>query len=172
MMRPTSTLVLDTGFQVINVVSWQRAMGYIARGRCDVVEEYDAMVHADTQMPAVVRLTHQVHRTRQKVKFSRSNILSRDGNRCQYCGSRFSTGDLTYDHVVPRCQGGKTEWGNIVASCYACNQAKGNRTPEQADMRLLRKPVRPSWMPTYNPRLRLKNVPREWQNYWSVELEP
>jgi 5-methylcytosine-specific restriction endonuclease McrA len=168
---PTSTLVLDSGFQPINVVPWQRAMAYILRDRCDVVEEYDAVVHADVQMPAVVRLNHSISRGRQKVKFSRSNVLMRDRGRCQYCGHKVPASDLTFDHVVPRCQGGKTEWTNIVMACYSCNQAKAHRTPAQADMRLLRQPVRPSWIPSYNARLKLKDVPKEWQDYWVVELE-
>ena len=167
------TLVLDTGFQPINAVSWQKAMSYIARGRCEVLEEYEHTVHADVQMPAVVRLNNTVRRTRQKVKFSRVNILARDRNRCQFCGERLPSSELTYDHVIPRSQGGKTEWGNIVAACVPCNKAKANRTPAQAEMRLLTKPVRPNWIASYNPRLRvpLRDVPEQWKNYWTVELE-
>ena len=168
------TLVLDASWQPINAVSWQRAMGYVARGRCEVLENYDRMVHPDCAMPAVVRLCNSVKRTKQKVKFSRVNILARDRNTCQYCGPKFAPSELTYDHVTPRAQGGKTEWSNIVAACVACNTAKGARTPSQAEMRLLRKPERPSWIPQYNPRLRvpLRDVPKEWQTYWTVTLEP
>lgn len=168
------TLVLDSNWQPINAVPWERAAGYVIRGRALVLEEYDEAIHPAMQAPAVVQLTHVVSRTRQKVKFSRVNVLARDRYRCMYCGRRFSAADLTYDHVVPRSQGGKTTWENIVSSCYACNQAKADRTPQQADMRLLRKPERPSWVASFNPRLRvpLADVPREWRNYWTVELEP
>lgn len=168
------TLVLDAGFQPVNAVSWQKAMSYIARDRAVVLEEYDRSVHADVQMPAVVRLCNSVKRTRQKVKFSRVNVLARDKFRCQYCGTKLPAGELTYDHVIPRSQGGKTEWHNIVSSCVPCNAAKANRTPAQAEMRLLVKPERPSWIPLFNPRLRvpLRDVPKEWRDYWTVELEP
>jgi len=167
----TATLVLDSGYQPINIVPWQRAVSYLARARADVLEEYGALVHAGVQMPAVVRLNHQVSRGRQRVKFSRANVLMRDRCRCQYCGQRFAAKDLTFDHVVPRCQGGKTEWTNISMACWSCNDAKGGRRPEQADMRLLRQPVRPSWVPYYNPKLRASEVPPEWRGYWTVELE-
>ena len=166
-----TTLVLDQCMQPINIVSWQRAASYISRDVVCVLEEYDASVHTGMQMPAVVRLNRPVQRGRQRVKFSRANVLMRDRNRCQYCGGRFATQDLTFDHVTPRCQGGKTTWENVVASCYSCNQAKGGRTPARADMRLLRQPARPTWVPQYNVRLRTRDVPPEWRNYWTVELE-
>lgn len=167
------TLVLDQSYRPINAVTWQRAIGYVVRDRADVLEEYGEVVHAGMQMPAVVRLRDVQRRDKQKVKFSRINVLSRDHWKCCYCGHRFPTSELTYDHVIPRAQGGKTVWENIVSSCYSCNQAKANRTPAQADMRLLSKPIRPTWLPSFNPRLRmpLKDVPVLWRNYWTVELE-
>jgi 5-methylcytosine-specific restriction endonuclease McrA len=166
------TLVLDQSYLPVNVVSWQRAMGYIARDRASVLEEYGETIHKGIQMPAVVRLNNSVHRTKQRVKFSRANVLARDKGRCQYCGAKLPSGELTYDHVIPRAQGGKTVWENIVMACVPCNAAKANRTPVQADMRLIKAPVRPNWIPQYNPRLRLNNVPAEWADYWNVELDP
>jgi 5-methylcytosine-specific restriction endonuclease McrA len=166
------TLVLDQGYLPVNVVSWQRAMSYIARDRAAVLEEYDALVHDGVQMPAVVRLSRPVARHTQRVKFSRANVLARDRWRCQYCGQRFRGDELTYEHVVPRSQGGRTTWENIVMACVACNRRKGNRTPAQAEMKLLRPPARPSWVPRYNQRLQAREVPVEWRDYWTVELEP
>jgi 5-methylcytosine-specific restriction endonuclease McrA len=168
------TLVLDSNWQPINAVPWQKAMSYVMREKGIVLEEYDHLVHADVQMPAVVRLTTHVKQARQKVKFSRVNIIARDRSECQYCGTRLASADVTYDHVIPRSQGGKTVWQNIVVSCSFCNSAKANRTPEQAEMRLRRKPERPSWVPLYNPRLRvpMSDVPPQWRNYWMTELEP
>jgi len=166
------TLVLDSSYLPVNVVSWQRAISYIARDRASVLEEYDREVHAGLNMPAVVRLNNSVQRGRQRVKFSRANVLARDKGRCQYCGARLPSDQLTYDHVIPRAQGGKTVWENIVMACVPCNAAKADKTPVQADMRLIKPPVRPSWIPRYNPRLRLVDVPPEWRDYWNVELEP
>jgi len=166
------TLVLDQSYQPVNAVSWQRAMSYLARGKADVLKEYAVEVHATALMPAVVRLHTGVHRGKQKVKFSRQNVMARDRGRCQYCGDKLSAADLTYDHVIPRAQGGKTTWENIVMACIPCNRAKANRTPQQAEMRLLRQPERPTWVPRYNARLQSKDVPEEWREYWTVELEP
>jgi hypothetical protein len=71
-----------------------------------------------------------------KLGFGRgtASILRRDGHRCQYVGcERRAT---TVDHVIPRCQGGPSTWGNLVACCRECNMLKGGRTPEQAGMQL------------------------------------
>ncbi len=166
------TLVLDQGYLPVNVVPWQRAMSYLARDRAAVLEEYGTPVHPGVQMPAVVRLTRPVARHLQRVKFSRANVLARDRHRCQYCGQRFPSAELTYDHVVPRSQGGRTTWENIVMACVDCNRRKANRTPAQAEMKLLRPPVRPTWVPRFNPRLQTRDVPPEWRDYWTIELEP
>ncbi|HEY3360203.1 MAG TPA: HNH endonuclease [Polyangia bacterium] len=165
------TLVLDQGYMPVNVVDWRRAMSTIARARADVLEEYAAVVHAGVQMPAVVRLNRPVARHELRVKVSRQNVLARDRGRCQYCGRRFPSAELTYDHVTPRAQGGKTTWENIVMACVDCNRTKGNRTPAQAEMRLLRPPARPGWVPRYNTRLQTPEVPPEWRDYWTIELE-
>lgn len=166
------TLVLDQGYQPVNVVSWQRAMSYIARERAAVLEEYGTLVHDGVQMPAVVRLGRPVARHAQRVKFSRANVLARDRWRCQYCGQRLPGDELTYDHVIPRSQGGRTTWENIAMACVDCNRRKGNRTPAQAALKLLRPPARPTWVPRYNPRLQTREVPEEWRDYWTIELEP
>jgi 5-methylcytosine-specific restriction endonuclease McrA len=166
------TLVLDQGYLPVNVVSWQRAMSYLARARADVLEEYGTLVHDGVQMPAVVRLNRPVARHTPRVNFSRANVLARDRSSCQYCGQRFPSAELTYDHVIPRSQGGRTTWENIVMACVDCNRAKANRTPAQAEMRLRQQPARPVWVPRYNPRLQTREVPREWRDYWTVELEP
>lgn len=167
------TLVLDPGLVPVNIVSWRRGVGLLIKDRAEVLEEYVQAVHPGVQMPAVVRLRENIVRTRQRVKFSRANVLMRDRSRCQYCGRQLSANQLTFDHVVPRSQGGKTVWENIVMACWPCNDAKRNRTPVQADMRLLHKPVRPTWVPHYNPKLRSpEHIPSEWRSYWTVELEP
>lgn len=167
------TLVLDMGYQPINTVSFHKAMRYIAKGKVDVLEQYDRTIHVNWRMPAVVRLTQWIRPHTYKVRFSRQNVLARDRWRCQYCGERKRTSDLTFDHVLPRAKGGKTAWENIVIACTPCNARKGGRTPEEAGMPLRSKPVRPSWLPTFNMTLQqIAEVPAEWRNYWTVELWP
>jgi len=144
------TLVLDQGFQPHRIVPWQRAVVLMFCGKAVVVEEYDELVRSPRiaiRMPAVVRLVSGVRPRKQAIKFSRFNVMLRDGFTCQYCLTRLPMQGLTYDHVVPRTRGGRTCWENIVTACYDCNARKGDRTPEQAGMTLHSRPAKPTWLP-------------------------
>ena len=169
------TLVLDQGFQPHRVISWQRAVLMLFDGKVEVVEEYEEDIRSVTltiKMPAVVRLLRTI-RGRRGVKFSRINVATRDGFRCQYCGVQLPLRRLTYDHVIPRSQGGATSWENIVMACYPCNGRKAHGTPEQAGMRLRKAPVKPSWLPLVSFRLDpAYDIPEAWLNwlYWHGTL--
>lgn len=171
-----STLVLDQGYQPHRIVSWQRAVHMIFDGKVEVVSEYDDEIRSISitiKMPAVVRLLSRVRGRKQMVKFSRINVATRDGFTCQYCGTKHPLSKLTYDHVVPRAQGGKTVWENIVMACYPCNEGKRDRTPEQAGMKLLKRPVKPVYLPAVTMRFELTNMPDAWASwfYWNGALE-
>jgi 5-methylcytosine-specific restriction endonuclease McrA len=97
--------------------------------------------------PRVILLTVFDRVPRRHVRFSRVNVMTRDGFTCQYCGERPPRSQLNLDHVVPRAHGGRSSWENVVVSCLDCNRRKGGRTPEQAGLRLLRAPARPRWTP-------------------------
>lgn len=73
-------------------------------------------------------------------------LFARDSQLCLYCGRQLTRYQLTRDHVVPRSQGGKDIWENVVSACLPCNTRKGGRTPAQAHMPLLAVPYRPSWV--------------------------
>lgn len=170
------TLVLSQAYEPVKIVSWQRAITLLFLGKVEVVEEYDRDIkHVSyvIKMPAVVRLLHAFRRHKKPVKFSRVNIYGRDKYRCQYCLTKLSIEEGTYDHVVPRAQGGKTEWTNIVTCCESCNANKSSRTPEQAGMRLHAKPIRPEWVPILTIRVG-SSPPDAWATYlyWTSELEP
>jgi 5-methylcytosine-specific restriction endonuclease McrA len=170
----TRCLVLDMGFQPHRIVSWQRAVTMLFREVAEVVEEYDEEIRSVTfsmKLPAVIRLLRKVGRKRA-VKFSRINVLTRDNFTCQYCGQRKSVRKLNYDHVMPRCRGGKTTWENIVTSCIPCNDKKRDRTPEQARMRLLKQPVKPKSLPIVAIHLDLTDIPSAWASYlyWNSTL--
>jgi hypothetical protein len=92
--------------------------------------------------PSIVRLSIFVHIPFKKIILSRKNIMRRDGHRCQYCG--VSSGNLTLDHVKPKSLGGEDTWENLVTACVSCNNKKDNRSPEEANMKLLRRPMRPN----------------------------
>jgi 5-methylcytosine-specific restriction endonuclease McrA len=176
-MEPTHrTLVLSRSYEPVNIVSWQQAITLLFLGKVEVIEEYDRDIKTTSlaiKIPAVVRLLNMFRQHRKPVKFSRINIYGRDKYTCQYCGQKKSIGDLTYDHVVPRAQNGKTTWTNIATCCEDCNRRKANRTPEQAGMRLLKAPTQPTATPVLVVAVSRESVPDAWRDYlyWTSELE-
>jgi 5-methylcytosine-specific restriction endonuclease McrA len=140
--------------------------------KVEVLEEYDEVVRSpsvELRIPAVVRLKRPVSGHKKGVKFSRVNVMTRDGFCCQYCGARKAMKDLNYDHVIPRKQGGKTVWENIVTSCYPCNDRKAGRTPQQARMKLIKQPVRPKVLPLSAPSIPRGNIPESWTFYLTAQ---
>ena len=172
----TATLLLSQSYEPIKIISWQRAITLLFLGKVEVIEEYSDDVRSVSfviKIPAVVRLLRAFRRHHKPVKFSRVNIYARDGYTCQYCGDRLSVTELTYDHVVPRSQGGTTDWTNIVTCCHECNRTKGGRTPRQAGMVLRAQPTQPDWVPAVTIRVSLRSVPEAWRDYlyWTGELD-
>ena len=162
------TLLLTPWMMPHKIISWQRAVTMSFLGKVEVIEEYEEEIASPSftiKTPAVVRLKRPIGGMKRGVKFSRINVFSRDEFRCQYCGSRKAARDLNYDHVVPRVQGGRTVWENIVTSCYACNNQKRGRTPEQAGMKLLRAPVKPKSLPMTTVIPREGPHPEAWMHY-------
>lgn len=132
-------------------------------------------VRFQVAVPRIIRLLGYEKLPRQDVKFNRRNIYARDSSRCQYCGRKYSTTELSLDHVTPRSQGGRSTWENIVCCCVKCNIKKGGRTPDQAHMHLIAKPVKPRRSPVINIRLTDERY-HSWKQfldaaYWSVELK-
>jgi 5-methylcytosine-specific restriction endonuclease McrA len=124
----------------------------------DEVDDYEEWIRAvnfDLRAPRVIRLLSFDKTPRKRVQLNRRAVLARDEYHCQYCGKRFPIPQLSLDHVVPRSRGGKTTWENIVCACVKCNVKKGSRTPEEASMKLIRKPVRPGTSPLL--RMKLEN---------------
>lgn len=162
-------LVLDQSYMPISVVSLKRAMTYIAKDKVEVIRQYERTIrsaHAYWKMPAVVRFTIKFNRPRKIVKFSRKNVYARDRWHCQYCRHKFEPCELTYDHVVPKSRGGKTEWDNIVTCCIECNMKKGDKTPQEAGMVLHKIPTKPDWVPIFAVKLlRDKEAPEQWKEY-------
>jgi len=125
-------------------------------------------------VPRIIRLFFYDRLPRTEVKFNRRNIFARDRNRCQYCGRKFTTSELSLDHIIPRSMGGKADWGNVVCACVKCNVKKGGRTPRQANMTLVSRPGKPK----RNPLLHIHSNHQRYKSwkqflehaYWSVEL--
>ena len=140
-------LLLNQDYSALTLCSVQRAVVLILLRKADMVAALpDRFVRSPSThlpWPSVVRLRAYVAVPYKRVMLSRKNVLRRDGNRCQYCGSRHS---LTVDHVLPKSRGGRDTWENLVAACVRCNNKKGDRTPKEAGMPLRRKPFRPSYV--------------------------
>ena len=168
-------LLLNITYEPLRIINWKKAITLLCLGKVEVIEEYGRDIHSVSftiKLPSVVRLLNLVKKPKSPVKFSRQNIYLRDKYRCQYCGLKHSTEELTYDHVLPKSRGGKTEWENIVTCCTGCNRKKGGRTPNEARMNLVRKPTRPSWVPAIKITIGLRQIPQTWRDYlyWHVEL--
>ena len=138
-------------------------------------QDWVRTVNFDIEVPRVIRLLKYEMFPRNVVKFNRRNIFLRDENRCQYCGHKFPTHQLSLDHVIPRSQGGLTNWENIVCACLKCNVRKGGRTPQEAGLRLTKKPAKPKRSPALSHQLTSVKY-ESWKQfvddaYWNVELK-
>ncbi len=165
------TLLLNATYEPLQVVSWQRAIRMLFQEKAEVVESYSREIHSvrfAMRVPSVILLVQyvQVHRLHHQIKFSRANLFARDQYRCQYCGRRTPESLLTYDHVLPVARGGRKTWENIVTACVPCNHRKGNRTPEEAGMTLLRRPLAPNSFPIRIQLLFQRvQTPDSWKSY-------
>lgn len=198
-------LVLNKLWMAIRVVDARRAFSMLVRDLAEVIHiddgayvahdfeswaeisrmrenfsaqhQYDWVrtVRMEIAVPKIIRLLGYDRLPRQEVKLNRRNIFARDKNVCQYCGRHFPTSELSLDHVLPRSQGGQSTWENLVCACTRCNARKGGRTPQQAHMHLVRKPVQPRRNPMISLRLGSDKY-ASWRAfldhaYWSVELK-
>src|SRR5438132_1401715 len=137
-----ATLLLNASYEPLRIISWKKALTLFFAGKVEVIEEYDQQVHAITfaiKLPSIIRLLKYVRvKNLNRVKFSRANIYARDDYTCQYCGKKFPSEDLTFDHVLPVAMGGQKRWDNIVAACFRCNQKKCSSTLDATGSRLTR----------------------------------
>ncbi|MCB5409749.1 HNH endonuclease [Pseudogemmobacter faecipullorum] len=177
------TLVLNADMQPLSwaplsVWSWEDAFVAVHQERVVQVKTYEGvMVRSATreyEVPAVVALKN--YRKRRKVAFTRYHLFLRDEFTCQYCGRRFAAKELTFDHVIPKSRSGGSRWENIVTACGPDNHRKGNKTPAEAGMRLLRQPFEPTPRQLDAAARRLPAVrgelQRTWMDflYWESEL--
>ena len=137
------TLLLNSTYEGISFISYRKVFKLYTKGKIEILSSWDKNIRwgsGQMQMPSVVRLKYRVRWIPRKVRFNRSGIFRRDKCLCQYCGIKFSLAKLTVDLVVPRAQGGKSDWINCVSSCFSCNNYKSDRTPAEANLKLLVKP--------------------------------
>ena len=132
-----TTLVLNAGFEPLAVVSFKRALVLVMSDKAVVVacdDEHPVIgTSREWDRPSVILLSRYVRvPSGRAVPVSRRGVLRRDDSRCAYCGVHAAT----IDHVMPRSRGGKDSWENLVACCLRCNNAKGDRTPQEMGWKL------------------------------------
>ena len=187
-------MVLNRGWQPVNITSVARSLSMVYGGVAQVVDpesyqlydwkEWAALTLGDGEpfvqsvenrfrVPEVVSLIHFDRLPKSAVTFNRRNIFKRDKFTCQYCGVQPAASDLTIDHVLPRSRGGQSTWTNCVLACLKCNHRKAARLPHEANMRLRKEPVQPNWTPAFS---RHQVRVDSWQKfisdaYWTTELK-
>lgn len=167
-MARRDILMLNISYMPLGLIDWQKAICLVFQGKAEVVAETDKVVRSPTReykVPSIIRLNKHVYVKRRGMRLSRKNLLYRDKFTCQYCGKVLPTAKLNMDHVQPKSRGGKTTWENIVAACIVDNSRKGNKTPEEAGMRLMRQPSAPVWTLRDEIRSSIDNIPEEWKIY-------
>ena len=196
-MLSSGVLVLNRSFLPVHVTTVRRALTLLYQGIAKAVnEQYElfnfddwrqlrpregedaiGLVNDVIRVPRVILLVAYDRIPKRHVRFSRLNIFLRDRNTCQYCGRALPRKELNIDHVVPRSRGGTSVWENVVCSCLECNRQKGGKTPDEAGMRLVKRPARPRWTPGASFKFDSKQY-REWMpflnfvdvSYWNAEL--
>ncbi|MBX3359514.1 MAG: HNH endonuclease [Phycisphaeraceae bacterium] len=166
----------DGRYQNYDFESWSELSQFLRSMQDEQAIKFDWVqtVRFHIAVPRVIRLLGFDRLPDQSVKLNRRNLFARDRNQCQYCGHSFSSAELSIDHVLPRTQGGGDTWDNLVCACVKCNARKGGRTPDQAAMKLIRRPIRPRRNPLITLRLGQERY-ASWkafldEAYWSVEL--
>jgi 5-methylcytosine-specific restriction endonuclease McrA len=163
-------LLLDRNYMALSVVPWKKAVKLMVKGKAEPVAGSDTVrqvkgAESDFDIPSIIRLLvvipWKAHMGR--MKFSRKNVLIRDAHKCQYCGIRVGKAASTIDHVIPKSRGGKTDYANCVTCCKNCNNDKADRTPVEANIKLIQKPKKPTFLTLY--RHFLENPPEEWCDY-------
>lgn len=161
-------LLLNADYSPLRIISWKKAIVWSIKYENDlnykieILDYYkDRFIHGacgkEYPVPAVAKTVSYFNIYDRKISFSRKNLFIRDNYTCQYCGIKYASNQLTYDHVIPKSRFNEenrsisTNWFNIVTACKSCNHKKGNRTPIEASMHLMKKPVMPSYSLKYLP---------------------
>jgi len=165
-MEDVKTLKLDSSFRPIDIISSVEALVMCLVGKARALESYTQTVKSVSEsfaLPSVIVLNRYVKFRFSYVVCSRANLFHRDQSECQYCGKYRDHKSMTIDHVIPKSRGGKNTWENLVVACKKCNQKKGNKTPAEAGMRLLRLPKKPK--ESILRTIKREHINPDWKNY-------
>jgi 5-methylcytosine-specific restriction endonuclease McrA len=176
-----NVLILNTQYQPVDIWSWQKAMKKLLCSSSVYVVEYSDNTIRDSKqrvyrVPSILALKRYHNNPNQLAKYSKTNIYSRDLLVCQYCGCNTTHDNRTVDHVIPKSVYNPKKhkfplnsFENVVTCCYPCNRHKGDKTPEQRGMKLIKQPRRVTRAEVYRNKLKLVKVPLEWLKYVKEE---
>lgn len=190
MKRKYDTLVLNRIYMPIHIVSWKRSISLLYQNLAHSLDEdllpydyktwmeytnqlgfddsYYTYIHSVSvtiAVPDILVLKKYDKLPRRDVKFTRENIIHRDKYKCAYCGKKLKQGQLTIDHITPKSKGGTNSWTNTISACKACNNKKGDRTPQQANMPLLFQPLEPRWTASLSTISGKPNIRPNWLKF-------
>lgn len=143
MMATGAASALDIAEGSLRPVSWQEWLTLAVRDQDTGVGTARGLVRS----PTVLVLARYARMPRRRLRFSRRGLWQRDGGVCQYSGRALQFDEANIDHVIPRSRGGATSWENCVLADKRVNHRKGDRTPEEAGLRLARHPATPRELP-------------------------
>jgi 5-methylcytosine-specific restriction endonuclease McrA len=161
----SKVLVLNSTYQPLNVTSMKRALKMLYLKKAETVKHNGVTITTPRfviSVPSIIRLFSFIAVPHRPIPLSRNYVLMRDRYTCQYCGKQ-EFKHMTIDHVIPKSQGGKSTWENLVCACRQCNNRKNNRPPREASMSLRAKPERPHFK--YRLYIQLQEIPEEWRPF-------
>lgn len=193
-------LVMNSGWQPITIASVRKSIIKVCNGLGHFLEpehfilhdfnswsnieirECDEVITASSgfrmKIPEIIVLKSYSAFPDKQVKLTRRNLLIRDNFRCQYTGKKLNIREATIDHIIPQSRGGVHSWENVAICSFEINSKKANRTPEEANMKLISRPSQPKWSPVYSKFSRFTmtgNYPASWKHFikqkedWSPE---
>jgi len=172
-----AVLVLNASYEPVSITRAKNALKLLVKGSAVAEEDYGVEVYPGIMLPCVIRLRNYKRIPVRISILTRSNIYARDRYRCQYCGAKEGSTILvngkpqkvvlTLDHILPESRGGGFIWENLTSACKFCNLKKADRTPEEADMKLLNPPGR---LTVHTSRALLRLVGLEEDERWRPYL--
>lgn len=150
-MNKKRTLLLNADYQPLTFLNERRALTFLAKefidnNKVEILSTWDDEIRIldfDVLFPATLKLKNLIYRSYKPLSFSRSELIKRDNNTCQFCSKKIYGTDITVDHIIPKSKGGQTSFINCVISCLPCNSKKGNMTLSECGMKLVKQPIHP-----------------------------
>ena len=157
-------LLLNNSYEPIQIIGGKKAVIMLLLDKVDLIEKTNSFIRSEKlklNFPSVIKLKTYVFIKIKNIPLTRKNIINRDNNTCQYCGSKSKK--MTIDHVIPKDKNGKDSWSNLVSACSRCNLKKGNNLLSQINMDLLSEPKKPSHI--YHMQKLVNNDNKLWKPY-------